>query len=207
MMLLSAMDMILTADSVMLLLKPSANRRAEVARTTASSRHGLRVRLGPLLVGATSKAICLLEFTDRRMLDAQFAVLRRHFKNAIVPGENEHIVQLRKELEEYFLGSRKQFTVKLVFPGIPVSGTRVERASQDPLWKDSLLRSDRQTHWFTDCPKGCRSRKWTEPHRDRHPLSPCREQKRSAWRIWRRAVAKTKAACAGKRNKHHVAGG
>ena len=73
--------------------------------------------LGPLLAGATSKGICLLEFTDRRMLDAQFASLRRLFKCAIVPGENRFILQLKKELKEYFNGSRKKFTVPLIFPG------------------------------------------------------------------------------------------
>jgi AraC family transcriptional regulator, regulatory protein of adaptative response / methylated-DNA-[protein]-cysteine methyltransferase len=85
--------------------------------------------LGPILAGATSEGVCLLEFTDRRMLDAQFAVLRKHFDCAIVPGENQHIVQLRKELGEYFNGSRKQFTVKLVFPGSPF---------QERVWKELL---------------------------------------------------------------------
>ncbi len=73
--------------------------------------------LGPLVAGATSDGICLLEFTDRRMLDAQFAVLRRRFKCAIVPGENRHIVQLRKELAAYFKGLLKHFSVPLVYPG------------------------------------------------------------------------------------------
>jgi len=73
--------------------------------------------LGALVAGSTSGGICLLEFTDRRMLDAQFISLRRHFKCAIIPGENNHIVQLRKELKEYFAGSRSRFEVKKVFPG------------------------------------------------------------------------------------------
>jgi AraC family transcriptional regulator of adaptative response/methylated-DNA-[protein]-cysteine methyltransferase len=73
--------------------------------------------LGPLLAGATSAGICLLEFTDRRMLDAQFATLRKRFVCAIIPGENEHIKQLKKELAQYFDGSRNTFTVSLVYPG------------------------------------------------------------------------------------------
>jgi O6-methylguanine-DNA--protein-cysteine methyltransferase len=51
------------------------------------------------------------------MLDAQFASLRRLFKCAIVPGENRFILQLKKELKEYFNDSRKKFTVPLIFPG------------------------------------------------------------------------------------------
>ncbi len=73
--------------------------------------------MGPLVAAATGKGICLLEFTDRRMLDAQFHALRRHFRCAIVPGENRHIVQLKKEMKEYFEGSRKKFSVPLLFPG------------------------------------------------------------------------------------------
>lgn len=74
---------------------------------------------GPLVAAATSEGICLLEFTDRRMLDNQFKRLRKYFKCAIIPGENKHIVQLKKELKEYFEGARKTFSVKLVFPGSP----------------------------------------------------------------------------------------
>lgn len=74
---------------------------------------------GPLIAAATSQGICLLEFTDRRMLDNQFKRLRKYFKCAIIPGENKHIVQLKKELKEYFAGTRKMFSVQCVFPGSP----------------------------------------------------------------------------------------
>lgn len=85
--------------------------------------------LGPLVAGATSAGICLLEFTERRMLDAQFSALRRQFKCAIVPGENDHIKQLRKELSGYFGGTLKKFTVPLVYPGTPF---------QQNVWKELL---------------------------------------------------------------------
>ena len=74
---------------------------------------------GPLLAAATSDGICLLEFTDRRRLDHQFARLRKYFRCSIVPGENSHILQLKSELAEYFAGTRKQFLVKLFYPGTP----------------------------------------------------------------------------------------
>lgn len=73
--------------------------------------------MGPLVTAATEKGICLLEFSDRRMLDAQFTTLRKLFKSPIVPGENKHIILLRKELKKYFEGTLKQFTVPIVFPG------------------------------------------------------------------------------------------
>jgi AraC family transcriptional regulator, regulatory protein of adaptative response / methylated-DNA-[protein]-cysteine methyltransferase len=74
---------------------------------------------GPLLAAATSEGICLLEFTDRRRLDHQFSRLRKYFRCSIVPGENTHILQLKSELAEYFAGKRKQFSVKLFYPGTP----------------------------------------------------------------------------------------
>jgi AraC family transcriptional regulator of adaptative response/methylated-DNA-[protein]-cysteine methyltransferase len=73
--------------------------------------------LGPLIAGATQKRLVLLEFTDRRMLEAQFETLRRRFKLPIVPGDNDVLKKLRKELAEYFNGKRKRFTVPLEYPG------------------------------------------------------------------------------------------
>lgn len=72
---------------------------------------------GPLIAGATSNGLCLLEFTDRRMLDHQFARLRRYFKCAIVPGSNSHLQRTKKELSQYFQGRLKSFTVSLDVPG------------------------------------------------------------------------------------------
>ncbi len=73
--------------------------------------------MGPLVAAANSKGICLLEFSDRRMLDAQFKTLRKHFKCSIVPGDNKHISNLKKELQEYFNGTLKNFTVPIIYPG------------------------------------------------------------------------------------------
>lgn len=95
-------------------------------KAPGQSRHGesivtswIESPFGPLIAAATSEGICLLEFTDRRMLDNQFKRLRKYFNCAIVPGENNHIVQLKKELKEYFAGERKTFSVNVVFPGSP----------------------------------------------------------------------------------------
>ncbi len=73
--------------------------------------------LGALIAGATSDALVLLEFTDRRMLAAQIATLFRIFKRPILPGENAVLRQLKKELAEYFDRKRKRFTVPIDFPG------------------------------------------------------------------------------------------
>ena len=79
----------------------------------------LRSPLGPLVAGATDEGICLLEFTDRRMLEAQFATVQRLFKSPIVPGSNEHLETLETELASYFADSLRNFSVPLVYPGTP----------------------------------------------------------------------------------------
>jgi AraC family transcriptional regulator of adaptative response/methylated-DNA-[protein]-cysteine methyltransferase len=75
--------------------------------------------LGPVVAGATAAGVCLLEFADRRMLEAQFAAVRRLFDAPVVPGSNEHLEKLRGELAEYFAGALRSFTVPLVYPGTP----------------------------------------------------------------------------------------
>lgn len=75
--------------------------------------------LGPMIAGATKDAICLLEFTDRRMLEAQLETVRKRFDCPIVPGENQHLRKLKEELALYFDGRIHEFTVPLVYPGTP----------------------------------------------------------------------------------------
>ena len=73
--------------------------------------------LGMMVAGAVEEGICLLEFTDRRMLNTEYKDLTRLLKANIAEGENKHIESVRKELGEYFEGKRKEFTVPLVTPG------------------------------------------------------------------------------------------
>jgi AraC family transcriptional regulator of adaptative response/methylated-DNA-[protein]-cysteine methyltransferase len=75
--------------------------------------------LGPLIAGSKDDSIVLLEFTERRMLDAQFASLRKHFGTQIVPGDSAILKTLRNELASYFAGTLKRFTVPVSVPGSP----------------------------------------------------------------------------------------
>jgi AraC family transcriptional regulator of adaptative response/methylated-DNA-[protein]-cysteine methyltransferase len=85
--------------------------------------------LGPLVAGATDKGVCLLEFSDRRMLETQCTTLRGRFTGPVVPGTNEHLMALEKELGEYFAGKLQKFTVPLVYPGTPF---------QERVWNELL---------------------------------------------------------------------
>lgn len=73
--------------------------------------------LGPMLAGATDEGICLLEFTDRRMLETQIARLKKHLKAEVVPGEHPHFKALDEQLKLYFEGKLKNFDLPLVLPG------------------------------------------------------------------------------------------
>lgn len=77
----------------------------------------LTTPLGPMFICATAKGVCLLEFVDRRMLETEFRDLQKRLKMPIIFGENEHIRQTKRELQEYFQGTRYHFTVQLHTPG------------------------------------------------------------------------------------------
>jgi AraC family transcriptional regulator of adaptative response/methylated-DNA-[protein]-cysteine methyltransferase len=73
--------------------------------------------LGEMTAGAVDEGICLLEFSDRRMLKTEYKDLTRYFRKTIQEGDNPNFINLREQLKEYFEGSRKEFTVPLVTPG------------------------------------------------------------------------------------------
>jgi AraC family transcriptional regulator, regulatory protein of adaptative response / methylated-DNA-[protein]-cysteine methyltransferase len=89
----------------------------------------IRSPLGPLVAGATSTAICLLEFTDRRMLEGQFNAIKKLFAMPVVPRPNALIEKLEAELDLYFQGKLRKFTVPLTYPGTPF---------QQRVWRELL---------------------------------------------------------------------
>lgn len=81
--------------------------------------HRLTTPLGPMYACATDQGLCLLEFTDRRMLETEFKDLRKRLNAVILPGLNAHLRQTEQEMAEYFAGKRKSFTVALHTPTTP----------------------------------------------------------------------------------------
>lgn len=73
--------------------------------------------LGPMLAGATSKGICVLEFNNRIRLDKELTDLQQLLNAVIIPGRNHFSDQVETELREYFEGKRKTFSVPLHIPG------------------------------------------------------------------------------------------
>lgn len=93
---------------------PGRSRESDCIVTTL-----IESPVGLLLAGANSEGLCLLEFTDRRMMEAQLATVRKTFSSAIVPGENRHTEKLKQELAGYFAGTLEQFSLPLIYPGSP----------------------------------------------------------------------------------------
>ena len=75
--------------------------------------------VGPLLAGATSSALVLLEFSERNILQQQLDSVRRRFSMSLRPGTNVWLNTLRAQLDEYFAGRRRDFELPLEYPGTP----------------------------------------------------------------------------------------
>lgn len=69
--------------------------------------------IGTMYAAATEHGICMLEFSDRKMLETEFKDLAKSLNATIIQGENPHFKTLEKELKLYFEGELKEFTVPL----------------------------------------------------------------------------------------------
>lgn len=128
---------------------PSNSKQKQVINITR-----LETPLGSMFACATDEGVCLLEFTDRKMLETELKWLSRHLNANIVQGANKHFGQLEMELHEYFDGKRKEFTVPLFLPGtdfqrsvwemlrtIPFGSTRSYKAQAMKLERPEAIRA------------------------------------------------------------------
>lgn len=88
----------------------------------------LTTPLGMMVAAATENELCLLEFHNRRAIEAQVKTLAQRMGATYSPGDNAVLQQTELELEEYFSGSRTTFDVPMVMPG-----SEWERAVWDQL--------------------------------------------------------------------------
>ncbi len=90
---------------------------SKAGRATVINMHRFSTPLGPMLACATDEGICLVEFTDRRMLESELKDLKIRLKASIIYGYNRHFSSLEKQMAEYFEGTRKKFELPLLTPG------------------------------------------------------------------------------------------
>lgn len=106
-------------------VSPTNSKNKQVINITR-----LETPLGTMFACAVEQGICLLEFTDRRMLETEFKALSRLLKADIIQGNNNHFDLLDQQLKQYFEGKRKEFSVPLFTPG-----TEFQRLAWDALMK------------------------------------------------------------------------
>jgi AraC family transcriptional regulator of adaptative response/methylated-DNA-[protein]-cysteine methyltransferase len=130
-------------------VSPSNSKHKQVMNITR-----LETPLGTMFAGAVDAGICLLEFTDRKMLETELKQLSKLLNANIIQGAHSHFDVLKQQLEEYFEGRRKTFTVPLFMPGtdfqqsvwhmlqtIPYGGTRSYKQQAIALQKPEAIRA------------------------------------------------------------------
>lgn len=73
--------------------------------------------LGSMIAAADAERLYLLEFSDRRMLAHQIDRLRRILACDFVPGTNEILEGLERELSQYFQGELRRFATPIALTG------------------------------------------------------------------------------------------
>ncbi len=128
---------------------PSMSRQRSIAAVTR-----IESPIGPLIAVANEAGLCLLEFVDRRMLETQLKRVRSQLDVALLPGTNAVFATVRKQLDEYFAGTRHNFDVPLVITGtafqkqvwealraIPYGQTRSYREQADLIGRPTAVRA------------------------------------------------------------------
>ncbi len=108
--------------------------------------------MGPMIGGATNKGVCFLEWHARGGVGLILARVERRYKTPTIESANghPHLNNLEKQLERYFNGSLKKFTVK-----IDVTGTPFEMK----VWQELLKIPYGQTRSYADIAKAVGSPK------------------------------------------------
>jgi len=82
--------------------------------------------IGPLLGAVTPDGVCLLEFVDRRALPTELDDLTRILEVPVADAsqapsgpQHAHLASLRAQLNDYFAGRLRSFTLALHTPGTP----------------------------------------------------------------------------------------
>lgn len=75
--------------------------------------------VGPLIACATDSAICGLTFCDTDRLQQRLQTLREQHHATLLDGRNPLLNELRAQLQDYFAGRRREFTVPLSASGSP----------------------------------------------------------------------------------------
>lgn len=75
--------------------------------------------LGPMLLGASEKSVYLLEFAEQARAERQLKSLAKNLGAAPALGQNELTSEVEAQLERYFEGDLRDFSLPVAFAGSP----------------------------------------------------------------------------------------
>ena len=90
--------------------------RCQPENATTVTLRTIDTTIGPMLAGATDRAIVLCDFAERPMIATQLASIRRRI-GPTVEGTSPMLDRLEAQLAEYFSGSRHDFDLPIEMPG------------------------------------------------------------------------------------------
>jgi AraC family transcriptional regulator of adaptative response/methylated-DNA-[protein]-cysteine methyltransferase len=73
--------------------------------------------LGMMIAAASDQGICMFEFADYKLLEQELRQIADAFKAPLVQGGNPHFDTLKKQIEQYFKGERRDFDIPLDLVG------------------------------------------------------------------------------------------
>lgn len=73
--------------------------------------------IGEMVACATDQGIGLLEFVERKNVEKELEGMAQRLDAVFVSDKNQYLELLQEELDEYFHGKRKLFSVPLLLPG------------------------------------------------------------------------------------------
>ena len=77
----------------------------------------IQTPLGKMIAGATHEGICMFDFEFRKMMPAIQKRITGFLNDEFTEGNHYHFDALEQQLDEYFSGNRKEFSLPLVFSG------------------------------------------------------------------------------------------
>jgi AraC family transcriptional regulator of adaptative response/methylated-DNA-[protein]-cysteine methyltransferase len=86
--------------------------------------------VGRMIAAATDRGVCMLAYEDGRHLDLEMRQLERSFGAPLAEGDNPHFEMLRRQLDEYFAGRRREFDIPLC-----LTGTDFQKQVWNALWR------------------------------------------------------------------------
>ena len=92
--------------------------RCQPDSATPVRLRAIQTPIGRLTLGATEHAVVLADFTERAMMPAQLAAVRRRI-GPTTHGPTPLLDELERQLREYLAGERREFGLPMDLPGSP----------------------------------------------------------------------------------------